>query len=216
MAKRHYAIKYRSGKARIYHAEWKEIEGKILGKKGAVYKGFSNQDDAKEWLFKATVPFRDKNTPYSPGVFYVFVDGSYSSIKKSAGWGFVVIKDGKKVDEGWGVVRNLSEHSSSRNIVGELTAATKAMEWVNMHDLKNVVIVADYSGIANWALGYWKASTEVAMKYLKDIGGWLHRVTFEKVNGHSEIEWNEYADALTRRYQCSQFLNDDDESPSAE
>lgn len=206
MAKKWYAMKYRNGKKSVVFGEWDSISKKIIGKKGVVFKGFPSESAAKEWINKDEIPFRWPGQGYNRDEIYVFVDGSYSSVRRCSGWGWVAVKNGSIIGEGWGVVENIK---GSRNIVGELRGAQKAIAWAIGERHKSVTVVHDYAGIGNWALGYWKGSSDVAKEYIKFIGlATKHiKLKFEKVNGHCGIKWNDYADELTRRYQ----IGDSDE-----
>src|SRR5690606_840071 len=130
--------------------------------------------------------FRDKDTPFQKDKIYIFVDGSYSSTRQVAGWGWVAIMNEQIIYQDHGVVTINDTDLSSRNICGELKAATEAMKWFSNAGLpKPGVIVADYLGIINWALGFWKYSSAVARKYIKEIEPYLEGIEFEKCDGHS-------------------------------
>jgi ribonuclease HI len=202
---RWYAIKYKWGKQELIHADWEKVVGKVKGKKGVTYKGFNAEGAAQDWLAIPTICNRDKTTAYKTDAIYVFVDGSYSSIRESSGWGWVAVKNDEVIGEEWGVINSLSK-DSSRNIVGELMAAQKAAAWADREHIAKIFMVHDYAGIGNWALDYWKAKTSVAKSYKENIHELMKtvRIIFEKCGGHSDIKWNDYADELTRKYQLGE------------
>jgi ribonuclease H-related protein len=200
MVKKWYALKLRNGRRKFLYGTWDEASSKILGKKGIVYKGFSSEEETVAWTEQGAIPFRTIDTEYEKDAVYLFVDGSYSSVRKCAGWGWVAIKNDEKLNEDWGCVENLE---GARNVIGELAGAMSAISWAVDSGIKEVVVVHDYAGIGTWALGYWNANSEIAKDYVEFITSIKERINlrFEKVNGHCEIKWNEYADELTRRYQ---------------
>jgi ribonuclease HI len=200
MMKKYYAIKYRSGGTAIYHAKWDDIYHRIHYRKGVVYKAFKNREDADAWLETETIPFRTKNTPHLQDQYYCYVDGSFAQKTMLSGWGFVVVLNDEKIGEGYGFKDNVT---GSRNIIGEVHATIKGVEWCVNNNIKNVVVVHDYAGIGCWALGLWRARRPVSKEYKEKIDELMLEieVKFEKVNGHCDIKWNEYADMLTRKYK---------------
>jgi len=201
MKRKLYAVKYRNGRSKIYAGTWDEVRKDIDGKKGVAYKGFAITDhhEAEEWLARKAVPYRTKKTPHEKNKVYLYVDGSFSGKLQRAGWGWVAVQDGRVIGEDYGSLPNTS---GSRNIIGEVNAATQALIWAVNNKLKEVILVHDYFGISMWALGYWKPRKPVAVEYKNrydELSPYID-VHFEKVNGHCGIKWNDYADELTRRY----------------
>lgn len=201
MRKKYYCIKYISGETKIMQDIWDNVRPYVNGVPGVTYKGFDRLEDAKCWLGKPTIPYRDKDTPFKENVMYIFVDGSYSSKRGVSGWGWVAVINDNIVAENYGVITDLPEGENSRNICGELEATIQAVKWYLDYPEKVLkpVIVHDYSGIGNWALGYWEAKKPVSMNYQIFIYPHKDLFNFEKCRGHSDIKWNDYADELTRR-----------------
>ena len=77
----------------------------------------------------------------------------------------------------------------------------EAADWYINSNLQYIkpVIVHDYSGIANWALGYWGANKKVSMAYSEYMWKYMDIFDYEKVSGHSGHKWNDYADELASR-----------------
>lgn len=203
MAKKWYALKFKEGESKLLYDEWSNISQIVEGTKGLTFKAFFKESDANDWLSKSTISFREPDQGYNPDEIYVFVDGSYSQVRLCSGWGWVAVLNGEILSEGWGVVENVK---GSRNIIGELRAATESIKWAISNKKESVTLVHDYAGIGNLALGYWKGTSEVAVQYIEFIRSISDRISlkFEKVNGHCGIKWNEYADELTRRYQLEE------------
>lgn len=194
--KRYYAIRWPGGKTEIYYDGWDVIGSKVTGKKDVTFKGFDSRSTAEEWLEKPKIKRRQKNTPFKEDEIYIFVDGSYSSKRGISGWGWVAVLNDSKISEGNGILGNIH---GSRNIVGELWATRQAVEWMATQGFRKVIIVHDYAGIGNWALGFWKPRAQVAKDYVEHIEPYLDRLVFEKCYGHTKIPWNDYVDALTRK-----------------
>lgn len=121
---------------------------------------------------------------------------------------------------GWGVVlsyrgRTKELHGGARNTTNnimELTAAIKALE-----SLKTDHIPVDFyidsayvvNGINSWVPGWirrgWKTSGGQPVKNkalwirLSQLAARQQSITFNKVKGHSGVEWNEKADLLANR-----------------
>lgn len=198
---RYYAVKYKDGETDILYGHWEDVAGAVIGKKGATFKGFGSKREAEEWLGREAVPFRDANTPHKKDMVYVYVDGAYTSKVeidgcKVSGWGFVIVKNEEILYEEYGT---RPDRYKSRNITGELHATIMGIMWVNIYKLAPAVVVHDYAGIANWALGYWGAKSEVAKNYCNAVKTHLTNISFEKVRGHQGVKWNEYADALAKK-----------------
>jgi len=166
------------------------------------FKSFESKTAAEQWIQQPPVPYRTADTPHEKDVIYLYVDGSFSSKRNISGWGWVAVKNDKRISENYGYLDNLY---GSRNIVGELTATQQGV--ASMTPIRNglpIVVVHDYIGIANWALGYWAARKEVAIEYKHFMRQFTHliesnQLRFEKVSGHKDIKWNDYADELTRK-----------------
>lgn len=110
-----YAVK--KGRETGIFSTWGECEKQVKGFKGAKYKKFKSEAQAKKYLGETNKkPVVDINKGY---VFYV--DGSYSEEKNQAGWGLAILKDGEMIDALKGIIRE--DDLGQRNIVGELIGA---------------------------------------------------------------------------------------------
>lgn len=200
---KYYSIRWKNGNTVVLHDSWENVKEKVIGVNGVTFKGHDTLEDAEAWTNKPTVPYRRAGDPYKKDTIYLFVDGSFSQKRQVSGWGWVAVVNDQKIGEGNGVI---SHTVKSRNICGELRATIEAVRWYvsNRRDLMTrssdkPVIVHDYSGIGNWALGYWQAKEDVAVEYQMYIQQYVNILDFEKVGGHSGIKWNDYADELTRK-----------------
>ena len=138
--------------------------------------------------------------------FELYVDGSFMKRSKRAGWGWVLVANGKPLARGYGLTY---EAALSRNIDGELAATMEGVNYfLDCFSVKELTIVHDYLGIAKWVTGEWAARKPVSTNYLdfmkKAISDGLE-LKFRHVRGHSGDKWNEEADrlaklAITERY----------------
>ena len=128
----------------------------------------------------------------------VYVDGTF--INNMYGGGYCVFEDDKFLYQDCGIGKNESELLSMRNISGEMTAAMHATKWLYDNNLKGI-IVHDYTGLAKWVTGEWKATKEYTKKY-KHFMSWYYQngiITFEWVKGHTKVLGNEIADRLAKQ-----------------
>lgn len=126
--------------------------------------------------------------------YVVYVDGSYNTERKIAGWGFVVVVNDQMVFLDNGNVDD--EEFKSRNITGECASAVRAIDWLESIGAKNAVIVHDYIGLGKWGINNWKAKSAIATTYKKYFEGLNLSLIFRWVKGHSNNEWNDFADVL--------------------
>ncbi len=133
------------------------------------------------------------------GTLVAFVDGSYDAKSRRYGYGCVLLTDdGREICEnGWG---NHPQAVSARNVAGELQGTLKALRRAEEMGYKSIRICHDYSGIAAWFQGEWKANSFVAKEYVAAVEAYrgVLTVTFEKVAAHTGVKYNEMADRLAK------------------
>lgn len=127
----------------------------------------------------------------------VYVDGSYNSRTKVYGYGIVIITDTDTLrKKGYGV-----DKEGVWNIAGEVTGATKAIEYALENGYEELTICHDYEGIQKWTDGEWKAKKKISSDYVncvndaRQLGLVIH---FRWVKGHSGDPYNEQADYLAK------------------
>lgn len=199
---KHYAVRYRDGSSKILKGRWDDLADQILGHKGAAFKGFKYVDEAREWIEKNAIPFRTKRTPHRRDQHYLYVDGSFSQKTGRSGWGYVLIRNGNAIKENFGSCDN---SSGSRNIIGEVYGTLEGVNYCVSNRISPIIVVHDYAGIGLWALGHWTARKPVAQNYQRAIQCYMRQIeiSFEKVNGHCGIHWNDYVDELSRMYMST-------------
>lgn len=165
---------------------WEACESLVKGFPGAKYKAFGTEEDAKNWL--------GVNPSKPDHKFYAYVDGSF--IDGVAYAAYVIVRDDVVVAAERAEVTKIDAAVNGRNVVAELSAAMRAVAWAKKNDTK-VVIVHDYNGIAEFAVGSWRGSKAASIayaKFMKANANWVE--AFKKVSGHSGVRFNEMADQL--------------------
>ena len=134
----------------------------------------------------------------------IYTDGACSGNPGPGGWGAVLMyKDAKKEISG-------GEKETTNNIM-ELTAVIEGLKMLKFpcevelySDSAYVVNAFNQGWIYNWAKNNWKTADKKDVKN-KEIWQELysltktHKVTFFKVNGHSDNEYNNRCDELARK-----------------
>lgn len=132
--------------------------------------------------------------------YELYVDGSF--VGGATGYGAVILKDGKAVDELFGGVDS-SEVAGTHQIAGELAAVKEALNWCLKHSVNEVSIYYDYLGIEKWATGKWKAKQPLTQEYARFVRECPIRIHWRKVDSHTGNRWNDRADALAKKGAAS-------------
>ena len=127
-----------------------------------------------------------------------WVDGSYNNSNGLAGYGVYLIV-GNEAQEMSGSVTKFD--NSSRNIVGEVTAAITAIKRAIDEGCSKITVYYDYAGIENWATGAWKRNKQLTKDYHAEVNDLMKsiEVTFTHVKAHSGDEGNNRADRLAKQ-----------------
>ena len=136
-----YAVKI-GRKPGIYNS-WDECKMQVDKFKGAVYKSFSNKEDALVFIEEKKIHFDDGLIAY--------VDGSYNIKTKEYGFGCVIIEGQQVIKEMYGK-GNDESYVSMRNVAGEILGSICAMEYAKSNGYKQICIYYDYEGIEKWAI----------------------------------------------------------------
>ena len=206
MAKRKsnfYAVKI--GKQPGIYKTWDECKEQVSGYSGALYKGFQTKKEAEDYL-SGNLPINKSVAKEAEDAdITIYVDGSFDENTGVYGYGFVAIfKDGT-IKEFYGA-NNDSETARIRNVAGEMLGAMFAVKYAINKKCKSVKICHDYVGIERWAKGHWKTKNRFTAGYagfMKRRGGEIN-ISFEKVDAHTGVEYNERADQLAK-YAVNNF-----------
>lgn len=192
MAKKFYAVKkgYNIG---IYET-WNECKKQINGYSGAVYKSFTNLQEANCFL-------NDDNSKNNHIDFDIiaYVDGSYNNRTKEFSYGMVIIlKDG---EEYFYEKYNDYELRQMRNVAGEIMGSTKAMKYCLDKGYRSLLIHYDYLGIEKWCTGEWKTNKIGTKNYKEFYDSVKNKINihFKKVKAHSGDKYNDIADELAKK-----------------
>ena len=128
--------------------------------------------------------------------YEIYVDGSFA--RGSTGYGAVILKDGKVVEELFGGVDS-AEVAGTHQIAGELAAVKEALKWCLQHSVNEVSIYYDYLGIEKWATARWKTNQPLTREYARFVRECPVQIHWHKVDSHTGNRWNDRADALAKK-----------------
>ena len=131
---------------------WAQAKKQVEGFKGAKYKGFSTEEEARTFLLE-NCPSEVYDYEPQDKDFY----GSYLKTSKDC----VAFVDGSSVDNKtssgvvfmFGRATTNSSNTKYRNVAGELNAALSAIELAIKNGFETITIFYDYKGIEKWATG---------------------------------------------------------------
>lgn len=187
-----YAV--RRGKKQGIFETWAECEAQVKGYSGAEYKSFSDHKSASEYL-----NIKNNIKQDSEDIVKVYVDGSYSKVLGTAGYGCVFIDKGK-------VVHTISQNievdplENLWNVSAEIAGVLAAVKWAIDQELNALSIYYDYEGLKNWLDGSWKANKQTTRSYVEEmaVNAQKIKINFFKVKAHSGDQFNEMADELAK------------------
>jgi ribonuclease HI len=199
MANKFYAVKV--GKVPGIYTNWNECKEQVHGFKGAIYKSFDLEEDAKSYMNnEEKVEKKVELIPEKDEVF-AFVDGSFNKKTFEYAYGIVLI-DTNNEKLTFSGKDNKPEVVNMRNVAGELKGAMFITHYVvkNMPEIKRIRIFHDYEGIAKWVTGDWGANLEYTQKYRDFMHSMKNKIeiSFEKVTAHTGVTYNEEADKLAK------------------
>jgi len=138
----------------------------------------------------------DKQKIYKNKGYEIDVDGSYQN--GLTGYGAIIRKDGKVIKELCGIVKEI-DVDGSRQVAGELKAATETINWCEKNLVDEITIYYDYDGVRKWAKGEWKSKKPVAKEYAEFMKTIKIKIHWVKIKSHTGAYWNEEADRLASR-----------------
>ena len=191
-----YAV--RKGRTTGILMTWKECQASVIHFPGAEFKSFPTREEAEAFLSKTYALDTASPDTQSP-VLDIYVDGSYHIRRHVYGWGVVILSGETPVTlRGSG---DEADYLPARNVAGEVFASLHAMQWAVEHGYTSIRIFYDYEGICKWATGDWKTNTPISIMYANAVretyAPKLH-VTFEKVEAHTGVMYNEMADQVAK------------------
>lgn len=156
--------------------DWASCSKSVTGYKGADYMGFSNYDDAYEYVYgaKPSVIEASKSTFNSDEVDFESATDVVTIYTASK-----VLRD--KQDEVTGVgfgyvaevgnltIKNLSKLNCKTcdEVSAELTAVIKSLEYCIANDILNIEICYINDAVERYALGEWSGHNPVTQRYVE-------------------------------------------------
>ena len=190
----------KGNKTGLYYS-WDECKKDVIGFKGAIYKSFTTEKEAKEFISLNSQGKKLENIQdeQSESGLFIYVDGSFTVDKGNFSYGLVAVNDGKIIYEDKGIGFD-KEAIALRNVSGEVLGAKMAVEFAINNNYKEVTIAYDYQGIESWALGTWKRNNKITSEYNEYMQNKMKEINirFKKIKGHSGHKYNDLADKLAK------------------
>lgn len=193
-----YAV--RKGRNPGIYETWDEAKRQVTGFYAAEFKKFKTREEAVAFLENRNV-WKERITEDLKNDYLVaFTDGSFEiSINRYSYGVLLLLPNGK--EETLSDCGDNDEYSDSRNIIGEILGVLSALKWAVDNKYKKIKIYHDYIGLSKWAKGEWKATAKVSQMYMKEYNEKFKgkiEVNFVKVPAHTNIAYNDMADALAK------------------
>ena len=199
---KYYAVyRGKSGAPKIF-TSWDECKKEVIGFKGAIYKSFTSEKEAINFIALnsegKTEEKSNESEECEKGLF-IYVDGSFAVDKGNYSYGLVAVNDGEIIyeDKGQGSDK---EAIPLRNVSGEVLGAKMAVDFAIEKGFDEVTIAYDYQGVESWALGTWKRNNKITAEYNEFMQNKMKqiKVKFKKIKGHSGHKYNDLADKLAK------------------
>lgn len=199
---KYYAVyRGKSGAPKIF-TSWDECKKEVIGFKGAIYKSFTSEEEAINFIALNSHGKTTESCESSEGSekgLFIYVDGSFAIDKGNYSYGLVAVKDGEVIqqDKGQGFDK---EAIALRNVSGEVLGARMAVEFAINNSFEEVTIAYDYQGVESWALGTWKRNNRITAEYNEFMQNEMKKIKikFKKIKGHSGNKYNDLADKLAK------------------
>ena len=219
--KKYYAVV--KGRIPGIYTEWTGQTGaqaQIIRFSGAIYKGFENKKEAKEFMKQQTreQPEVDKTEAEwsEEGKIIIYTDGACTNNPGPGGYGCVLKYNGKTKELSGGYRMTTNNRMELMACIVGLSALKKPSSFVILFsDSKYVVDGITQGWAKRWQSNGWmRTKTEPAInpdlwKRLLELCG-KHDVRFRWVKGHDGNEGNERCDELATKAALGNTLLKDD------
>ena len=149
--KKVYAV--RKGKKTGLFYSWVECEAAVSGYSGAVYKGFTTEEEANAYLgVEQEIVENYNNDEITDNKLIAYVDGSFDESLGKYAFGCIIITPNGETIKEFGNGDN-PESLAIRNVAGEMLGAMFAVKWAVKNGYDNIELNYDYEGIEKWAVG---------------------------------------------------------------
>lgn len=202
--KYYYAVKI--GRNPGIYETWEDCKDQIM-RVSNLYKKFLTYEEAEKYIQGEEDPplmintdTTNEDTLQAPEGTHldIFTDGSFEKTSPFEegrySWAFAVYEKGELIhfDSAEGTNKEVLKH---RNIAGEVEAVVNAITWAE-GKCNSTTIHHDYTGLAYWPQGDWKAKNGFTQGYAEFVKPRSDWVKFNKVAAHSGLEGNELVDRL--------------------
>lgn len=199
-----YAVK--NGRTTGIFENWEECKESVNGYPNAEYKGFSDINDAWDYLGLSgakNLTEELEGSDVKPDVANdtvakAYVDGSYDVEGNRFSCGAVILTGDREIK----IKNSYADKDAARlrNVAGEIMGARIAIEHALDMKIKKLLIYYDYSGIGAWGDDKWKANLDMTKEYKKFVKEARKKmqIVFVKVRGHSGDKYNDMADKLAK------------------
>lgn len=135
--------------------------------------------------------------------YKIYVDGSF--IANNIGYGYVILKEDKIENEGWGSLYDFTLRRYNQ-IGGEIRAVLESLKWCKDNNVQVVDLFYDYSGLELWATHKWKANSRLTQEYQNNFNDNQIFINWIKVKSHTNDKWNDYVDQLAKKGALSKIV----------
>lgn len=168
-------MKYYAIKPHTIVTTWTECEALTKNVKGALFKSFKSEADARAWLAGETpspqqltgvsytnqkhgiagtiIPVDDNQDPLTVQNVQeprVSVDGSFNQDTSTYGSGIAFFNHDGQITQTYRSAGNKQEYATSRNVAGEVVAFSQAIAKAVEQGLTSLTIICDYEGLFRW------------------------------------------------------------------
>lgn len=178
---------------------WSECLSYVKGVKGAIYKSFTNEEEAKAYLESGNA-LKKGEDKYPENIPHIYVDGSYNIATEKFGYGVAVILKEEVIYAEYGGGQD--RECNQRQVNGELKAAVEGIKHSLDMGYNHVVLFYDYAGVCNHATGSWERNNSLSAEYYDIMQRFMNevgiKITFVKVDSHTDDLFNDMADELAK------------------
>jgi ribonuclease HI len=178
---------------------WAECEEQIKGFSGAQYQGFTSEELATEYVY-GVPESKEPEVSKKDNVVIIYTDGACENNPGKGGWGTILMYNGHKKE------MSGAEHLTTNNKM-EMQAAIQGLQALNRPCIVELYSDSAYliNGMNNWMRNWKRNGWETKDgEEVKNIDEWqeldslnsIHKVTWIKVKGHSDNEYNNRCDQL--------------------
>ena len=142
-------------------------------------------------------------------IIEVYTDGSATTADKPGGWGFVLVVDDKKIDEGNGSMPGASNNDAE--LQAAIEGLGRAYQYL-MHEAPSmqlgdleIFLVSDSQLVLGWADGTYNFKQATKMDKYNTLQELVRRMRIKTrwIQGHNGDEHNERCDALANEARLS-------------